>query len=350
MAAVKQINGKAGRFYEVDGRMLPSVTHILQVIGKPALIQWAAKEERNMTMEASADLYADIHGTPKMSRPTYIATLDGRIGKTRANQKLLSKAGEIGTQVHALVEWNIRKSLQQVVGPEPKVEEKALWAFMAWSDWAKAVDLKPLLIEQRVFSLTHGYAGTMDLLAEVSGVVTLVDFKTGKAVYGEAHLQNVAYQVALTEMGHLKPEAGMILRLPKNEVDPGFESVPCPPVGELLPTFLAVKKVWEWWYAGELAYQERREATNKAAACPSVIIPAPIESVPSMVEQVQQALPPTPDLPPLEKAWIHVKELCEEKHVSKEDLAAWIKETYKTTPKKLELLQVQAVAAYLTTK
>lgn len=264
-----RVDGASGRFYDVDGRLLPSVTHILQCIGKPALIQWAAKEERLMVMEAAADLYEDVHGTPKMSRPTYIATLDGRIGKVRANQKLLAKAGEIGTQVHALVEWNIRKRLQQKVGPEPKVEEKALWAFMAWEDWAKSVNLKPLLIEQQVFSLTYGYAGTMDLLAEVNGLVTLVDFKTGKAVYAEAHLQNVAYQAALIEMGHLKPDQGMIVRLPKNETDPGFEAVTCPSVADLLPTFLHVKSVWEWWFAGEQAYREKREAAKVNASEPA---------------------------------------------------------------------------------
>jgi hypothetical protein len=332
MAAITQVNGKAGRFYEVEGRMLPSVTHILQVIGKPALVQWAAKEERLMVMESAADLYADIHGTPKMSRPTYLSTLDGRIGKTRANQKLLQAAGEIGKQVHALVEWNIRQSLQQKVGPEPKVDEKALWAFMSWQDWAKSVNLKPLLIEQAVFSLTHGYAGTMDLLAEVNGLVTLVDFKTGKAVYNEAHLQNVAYQVALTEMGHLKPEQGMIVRLPKNEKDPGFEAVVCPPVDELLPTFLATKKLWEWWFAGEQAYHEKREAQKQE---PSVIPPPPIT--------------PEPEIPAMEQAWIRIKELSEAKGMSKEDLAKWIKKTHGVTPKQLPVLLVQGVATYLTT-
>ncbi len=211
-----------------------------------------------VAMETAADLYEDIHDTPKMSRPTYIATLDGRIGKLRANQKLLAKAGEIGHQVHAIIEWNLRRLLGQVVGPEPKIEDRAQWAFMAWEDWAKKVNLEPLVIEQAVFSLTHGYAGTMDLLAKVNGEPTLVDFKTGKAIYGEAHLQNVAYQVALAEMGHTVPAGGTIVRLPKTETDPAFEVAIVPAVSELLPTFLAVKQVWEWWYASEVAYHQRR--------------------------------------------------------------------------------------------
>lgn len=256
---------RIGRFYTIDEKALPSVTEILRCIGKPALIQWAAKEERTLVMETAADLYFDAHATPKMSRPTYLATLDARIGKLRANQRLLQKAGEIGAQVHALIEWNLRRLLGQKVGPEPRIEEKAQWAFMAWEDWAKKVTLKPLLIEQTVFSLQHGYAGTMDLLALVEDVPTLVDFKTGKAVYQEAHLQNVAYQVALAEMGHGPADGGMILRLPKTETDPEFEAMPVPAAQELFPTFLAVKKVWEWWYAGELAYAMKRDALKTAS-------------------------------------------------------------------------------------
>lgn len=259
-ATITRRDTKSGRFYEINGQRLPSVTSILQAINKPALIQWAAKEERLMTIEAAADLYEDIHSTPKMSRPTYVATLDARIGKTKAHQKLSAKAQEIGSQTHSLIEWNLRRLLGQKVGPEPKIEDKAMWAFMSWQDWAKRVSLKPLLIEQTIFSLTHGYAGTMDLFAEVEGVRTLIDWVTGKAVYGEKHLQVAAYEMALAEMGHDKAEAGLILRLPKLESDPDFEAVQVPDVLDLFPTFLAVKRVWDWWSANERKSRDAWEA------------------------------------------------------------------------------------------
>lgn len=262
MSAVIRTDGKQGRFYDIDGEKLPSVTTILQAVNKPALVQWAAKEERTMTILAAADLYEDIHGTPKMSRSTYVTTLDARLGKVRANQKLLAKAAEIGTQVHKVIEWNIRRDLGQIVGPGPELSDKAAWAFMAYEDWAQSVNLKPILIEQVVSSRQHRYAGTMDLLAEVNGVLTLVDFKTGKSVYGEAMLQNVAYQAALAEMGHQKAEAGLILRLPKVETDPNFEAVTVPPVDALFPVFLHVKAVWEWWFAEEQASRAKWEAAK----------------------------------------------------------------------------------------
>lgn len=254
-------DGPSGRFYLIDGDSLPSVTHILGCIGKPALINWAANQERTLVKEAAADLYEDLAKLPTpMGRVTYLATLEGRIGKQKAHRRELEKAGEIGTQVHQLIEWNLRKQLGQSVGPEPRVVDDARWALMAWQDWAQSVDLLPMYIEQKVFSRTHGYAGTMDLLAKVNGVDTLIDFKTGKAIYAEAFLQNVAYQVALAEMQQHTAQAGLIVRLPKVQTDPAFEVAPVPPCADLFPTFLAVKQLWVWWFQQEEAYRAKRKA------------------------------------------------------------------------------------------
>lgn len=250
-----------GRFYDVDGALYPSVTHVLGCIGKPALVNWAANQERSLVMDAAADLYQDIAGTPPMSRPAYVTTLQGRCGKVKAHKKALDKAADVGTQVHALIEWNLRRTLGQKVGQEPRVVDDAQWAFMAFQDWAGSVSLKPKYIEQMVWSRTYGYAGTMDLLAEVNGVLTLVDFKTGKSIYGEAHLQNVAYQVALDEMGHSTPAGGLIVRLPKTQTDPAFEVATVPPVKDLFPVFVAVRRLWEWHHAQEVAYQQKRLAS-----------------------------------------------------------------------------------------
>jgi hypothetical protein len=258
-------DGPSGRFYEIDGERLPSVTHILQVIGKPALINWAANQERTLCLDAAADFYLDCLKAQPMSRASFVLSLESRIGKQKAHKRELDKAGEIGSQAHALIEWNLRQSLGQRMGPEPRVVDAAQWAFMAFQDWANSVALKPLYIEQTVFSKMHGYAGTMDLLALVNGVPTLIDFKTGKAIYAEAHLQNVAYQSALVEMGHAGAQGGLIVRLPKVDSDPEFETAVVPPVADLLPVFLSVKRVWVWWFQHEEAYRQRRAAMKETA-------------------------------------------------------------------------------------
>lgn len=246
-----------GRTYHTPDGDFPSVTTILSCVGKPALINWAANVERELVTETAANLYEDLAGTPKMERATYILTLTNRLGKEKAHQRALTKAGEIGSQVHKLIEWTLRAKLCQKQGPSPAITDKAMWCFSLFEKWAKQVNLKPILMEQTVYSKTHGYAGTLDLLAEVDGELTVVDFKTGKAVYLEAHLQNVAYQYALREMGHGDAEQGVIVRLPKNESDPEPQAVVAGtmPDGSLMPSqtlldvFLGVKQTWEYTQA-----------------------------------------------------------------------------------------------------
>lgn len=269
MAATRH-DTTAGRFYDIDGELYPSVTHVLGVIGKPALINWAANQERDLVIEAAADLYIDIARIQPMTRIAYLQTLSGRLGTVRAHRRALEKAGAIGTQVHALIEWTLRRQLGQEVGPEPRADDPARWAFLAFQSWASAVSLVPRLIEQTVWSRTHQYAGTMDLLADVNGIPTLVDFKTGKAIYPEAYLQNAAYQVALMEMGHASPAAGLIVRLPKTRTDPDFEVATVPPVRDLFPVFMAARRVWTW--------TQDAEAVRRAVrAAPAVVTNTPAD-------------------------------------------------------------------------
>jgi len=271
--AKKRENKAGARWYQIheDKPEYPSVTTILQVIGKPALIAWSAKVEREMVTNASLGLYKDIHGTPLMSDMAYLNTLQTRLGKDRAHKKELEKAADIGSQTHALIEWNLRASLMQEAGPSPRVTDKATWAFMAWEDWKKSVNLKPIWIEQTVWSDTYGYAGTMDLLAEVNGKLTVVDWKTGKAIYPEAYLQNAAYRHALREMGHGDPVQGIIVRLPKNTEDPEFEAKAVPESeATLFDIFLHTFKLWKWAQKGEEEYWAKVEAREAQQKCEQV--------------------------------------------------------------------------------
>jgi hypothetical protein len=254
----------AGRFYEVHGVQLPSVTTILSAINKPALVPWAAKVEREAVTQAAADLYMQWAAQPvtrtPLPRSWYLTELLGKLGQVRAHEKVLATAGDLGSEAHKLIEWTMRSAIGAVAGPKPIVREQAQWAFSAFMDWASRVNLKPVLIEQTVYSTVHGYAGTMDVLARVNGVLTLVDFKTGKAIYPEARLQSVAYSVALMEMGYLAPAAAVIVRLPKVDGDPAFEVQVVPPVADLFPVFLAAKALWTWTQGNEAAYRRRRVA------------------------------------------------------------------------------------------
>lgn len=288
MDKTSRVHTNSGRFYQVeDGERFPSVTTILQAINKPALVNWAAKEERTMVLDCSANLYEDVASISKMSRMAWLTTMEFRLGKQKAHRKLLQKAGDIGTEAHNLVEWTLRDRLGIKQGPRPKACDKAEWAFMAWEDWAKSVNLKPRFVEQVIYSRKYGYAGTMDLYCEleIQGLIdyfkkknqevpaaltelasrkdvalAVPDWKTGKAIYDESHLQNAAYRQAWREMGHGDSDLGLIVRLPKVETDPNFEVAVADPEGPSFEAFLHVKSVWTWMQIGEAKYQARKKA------------------------------------------------------------------------------------------
>ena len=245
--------GDSKRFYQVGDNQYPSVTTILQVIGKPALINWAAKMERELVLKSSADLYEDCPLNPRMSRTGWITTLQSRLTKEKAHQKELKKAGDIGSQVHKLIEWGLKAEMCYDAGPAPAVCDAASWAYMSFQDWRKSVKLKPLFIEQVVWSNLYGYAGTLDLIAEIEGKVTVIDWKSGSGIYAEAYLQNAAYRHAIREMGHHDPVAGLIVRLPKIQTDPEFEVKEAPPEKECMEVFLNAMRLWTWTQKMEAA-------------------------------------------------------------------------------------------------
>src|SRR3990167_875571 len=93
--------GQATRFYETEGKKVPSVTSILSAIAKPALVPWAAKLEREAVVRAAAELYADLPlNTPRMNKTAYVSTLERRLGGVKEHIKALAAAADIGSAVH----------------------------------------------------------------------------------------------------------------------------------------------------------------------------------------------------------------------------------------------------------
>ena len=241
--------GRSTRFYEIGTQRYPSVTVILNAVNKPALIPWAAKQERETIYAAVRRLLGDA----EVKRDNFLLSLEAAVGREKAHSRELKKAGTIGSECHHLIEWHLRQDLKERVGPAPAVSEKALWAYMVYEDWRKAANLSVTMIEQVVYSGRYGYAGTMDWCGEIDHegkrVMVLGDFKTGKAVYKEAHLQVAAYAHALVEMGYADTlPAGCIVRLPKVESDPKPEVVviPAERMKVLHKVFLNVLELWKF--------------------------------------------------------------------------------------------------------
>lgn len=237
---------RKGGFYRggivPPGEKYVSVTTVLQAIGKPALVAWSAKVEREMVIEHAARLYDRDKG---LTSTGFILALERLLGAGKAHSKELEKAGAIGSNIHELVEWSLRAELLQDVGKSPILGEQAQWAYQAFQKWRQSVNLKPILVEHTVACDCHKIAGTMDLLCTIDGQVTVCDWKSGKRVYWEAKLQNAAYRHCVRVMKLDDPKRGLILRLPKIIGDPDFEPVDAGDENYYFERFLHVKDLWE---------------------------------------------------------------------------------------------------------
>lgn len=238
----------------------PSVTTILQALAKPALVGWAAKEERKMVAAMAARLYERlplISDEPVPPAKFYDLLME-EAGKP-ANRRLVERAASVGTEVHNRIEWEFKGELEleRSATPPPLSTPAAERAFTRWTEWRAQVQLKVLKTEYRLHSGMFGYGGTLDLLAQMTipdpldpaktiTVIVVLDFKTGKHIYSEAFLQNIAYRMALAEEG-VHTDGGWIVRLPKYEDDPEFDAQPVPDDPLLAPVFLALGLVYRWW-------------------------------------------------------------------------------------------------------
>src|SRR6266481_473011 len=241
LIATKPSYWNRARFYTIHGRQLPSVTTILDIIAKPALGPWYAKEERRYFETAMLEVLT----RPGARDPEYVlAAVAQAVTGVKAADREKQKAAAIGTAVHAGIEWELRRQLGEDAGQAPHLPEVAAWAVESWKDWARSVNLEAVAIERTVYCLECGYAGTLDLYALVKGVLTVLDWKSGKAIYPEAFLQNLAYRHAASRAG-LPSTQGLIVRLPKHLDDPAWEVMPVPAT-LTLEDFLAALRLWRW--------------------------------------------------------------------------------------------------------
>lgn len=232
----------------------PSVTTILGALAKPALIGWAAKQERLMVAAYAGHLYQQLTQVLEepLSPEKFKEVLEGDLGKG-AHRQILEEAASIGTEVHNRIEWEFKGELgkDRPVEPPPLTTPEAKHSYGLWVEWRKSVQLRVVATEKAIFSFIFGFGGTLDTLAYVTleGVeyLVVIDYKTGKAIYPESWLQNIAYRMALREEG-LDATRGIIVRLPKYRNDPEFEAQVVPSDPLLEPTWIALRLVYGWWH------------------------------------------------------------------------------------------------------
>jgi hypothetical protein len=156
------------------GPWYPSVTTVLAIKDKPALVGWAKRETaacavRNLEvlerMVQSGGPQAAVDWLKKI--PDY--QRDG--------------AAELGTQVHAMAEALGRGELMTV-------DEAVRPYLLAYRrDFLDGFRPRFLAVAAMVCSTRYEYGGTADAFVEIDGEIWLLDYKTGSGVYPDAALQ-----------------------------------------------------------------------------------------------------------------------------------------------------------------
>ena len=175
------------RYKGANGENVPGVTTILGILNKPALVKWA----NNLGLQG--------------------------IDSSRYRDEM----ADIGTLAHYLIMCHLTGQTPDTSDYSPNQVDLAENATLSYYEWEKGHDIEPILVEEALVSDQYGYGGTVDLYAAVDGVPTLVDFKTGKAIYPEMVYQLAAYKQLLQEHGYEVGPA-RILRIGR-DADEGFE-------------------------------------------------------------------------------------------------------------------------------
>ncbi len=178
--ATIRANNKVHTVYRaVDGRRLPSVTTVLSVLNKPALIKWA-------------------HGLG----------LKG-IDLTGYVDELAS----IGTLAHKMILNHLSGETTETSSYTSEQVDLAENCFLKYLTWEKEHAVEPLMVETPLVSNDLMFGGTPDFYGMVDGQTTLIDFKTGKAIYKDYWYQLGGYSLLLAQ----RPSCYRILNIGRSE-------------------------------------------------------------------------------------------------------------------------------------
>ena len=116
----------------------------------------------------------------------------GSLGNAEA-ERVRTKAASHGTLVHALAALVVEGVPSIPMGEEDAPAQAQLDAF---TDWYEQFVAEVYAVELMVADYRYQYAGALDFLLRFKGdkVPTIVDVKSGKAVYPEMKLQTAAYR------------------------------------------------------------------------------------------------------------------------------------------------------------
>lgn len=184
---IKKVS-KAHTVYKTsEGKRVPGATTITGLLNKPYLVTWA-----------------------------------NRLGLEGVDStKYRDEAASVGTLAHAMIQAHLEREELDYSEYSPLDVDLAENAVLSYFEWEKQHVVEPIMCETPLVSDSDLFGGTIDCYCKLDGVPTLLDFKTGKAIYDEYFVQLAGYKELLEQYDY-PVEQCRILRVGRDETE-GFE-------------------------------------------------------------------------------------------------------------------------------
>lgn len=189
--------------YVWDGQHLPSSTQITGILDKPALRYWYVNKALDR-----------VESQLKPGTSINEVTIKNIIKKAKyGGTDARDNAANIGILVHDWVEGYINGQLaggtERPPFPHHSGAKSSVESYLRWED---IVQPEYIFSERRMISKKYVFAGTLDIAALIDPfhlgkakekgehkLPTIVDIKTGKAIYPEYWLQTASYALMIAE-------------------------------------------------------------------------------------------------------------------------------------------------------
>lgn len=173
--------------YYVNGERVKSVTTIVNMLDNPQLTYWKLKQASTFLLE--------------LIDQGIVINKKHIEDSIRYHEVISGEAKDVGTVVHDYCE---RFSIACIKGESlpdipQDIDYKILNGLNAFLEWYSQHDIKFLEVEKIVYSKKYNYVGKFDALANIDGVLTLIDYKTSKGIYTNQDWQLCGYKQAIEE-------------------------------------------------------------------------------------------------------------------------------------------------------
>jgi hypothetical protein len=267
---LKKVQKGPSRYYDVNSKLYPSVTTILNsVIKKPALDIWKKRTikreillqldqlqknmiKQNQLQQQQQQLVKPVETTPQIVEqpPQQQIIIIKKENYEEVVQNVFDKvddtnnvASQFGSESHKYFEIILKEeSYPDDFGGHKIVVD----SLMRWKNESKKKGINIIATEVPIFSDIHEYAGTIDAIGQYEDTdeIIIIDWKTGNSIYFDYSLQLAAYAKAFEEVFQMPVKEASIVRLDKFDIK--FEERKLKNIQESFNLFHSAHTIWKY--------------------------------------------------------------------------------------------------------